>query len=300
MSPEKQSEPARVLFLNRSYWPDEEATGQLLTELCEDLAGTFDVTVIADRPRGAPADAEYHRCAKDIRRGVRIRRVRTTRFSKRSLTGRIINYLSFLAGAFWAALWVKRPAVVVVETDPPLLCLIGWYLQRVRHTKLVICLQDIHPDIAIALGKLTDGVMLRALRRLIVHTYRRADCVTVLSRDMRQRIIEAGVEPRRVVCIPNWADTTVVRPIKRDNPFRTQHGLDGHFIAMYSGNLGSVPTSGGRDCRGRSSSRPHRHPFPADWPGCIEGAIGATGRGNGPDERPLPPVSGKVGAGREP
>ncbi len=28
----------RVLFINRSYWPDTEATGQLLTELCEDLA----------------------------------------------------------------------------------------------------------------------------------------------------------------------------------------------------------------------------------------------------------------------
>jgi hypothetical protein len=30
--------PPRILFLNRSYWPDAEATGQLLTELCEDLA----------------------------------------------------------------------------------------------------------------------------------------------------------------------------------------------------------------------------------------------------------------------
>src|SRR5205809_801312 len=31
----------RILFLNRSYWPEIEATGQLLTELLEDLARQF-------------------------------------------------------------------------------------------------------------------------------------------------------------------------------------------------------------------------------------------------------------------
>jgi hypothetical protein len=30
-----------VLLMNRSYWPDAEATGQLLTELCEDLTASF-------------------------------------------------------------------------------------------------------------------------------------------------------------------------------------------------------------------------------------------------------------------
>ena len=29
--------PLRVCFFNRSYWPDTGATGQLLTELAEDL-----------------------------------------------------------------------------------------------------------------------------------------------------------------------------------------------------------------------------------------------------------------------
>ena len=39
-----------VVFLNRSYWPDSEATGQLLTELTTDLTPWFDVTVIAGLP----------------------------------------------------------------------------------------------------------------------------------------------------------------------------------------------------------------------------------------------------------
>src|SRR5258708_38799202 len=40
----------RVLFLNRSFWPDREATGQFLTELCDDLSMDHEVTVVAGAP----------------------------------------------------------------------------------------------------------------------------------------------------------------------------------------------------------------------------------------------------------
>jgi glycosyltransferase involved in cell wall biosynthesis len=234
-------EPRRVhevLFLNRSYWPDTEATGQLLTELCEDLAQTFAVTVIAGQPNDNSAGGQYRRRGTEVRHDVRIRRVWHTRFPKKYLPGRICNYLSFLFSSLWAAWWMKRPDLVVVETDPPLLCLIGWYLQRRRGAKLVIYLQDIHPDIGIALGKIRNGPLIRALRRLIFHAYRGADRVIVLSRDMQRRLVKSGVDPQRVVCIRNWVDADQIRPVKSDNPFRKQHGLSNEFVTMYSGNLG--------------------------------------------------------------
>ena len=227
-----------VLFLNRSYWPDAEATGQLLTELCEDLAPSFAVTVIAGQPNDNPTRSEFQRLGTEVYHGVRIFRVWHSRFPKQFLPARLINYLSFLIGAFWAALWTKRPDVVVAETDPPLLCLIGWCLQHVRGAKLICYLQDIHPDIGIALGKLPDCWLLRMLRRLSFHIYRGADRVIVLSRDMHARIAQSGVDPQRILCIPNWIDTSKVRPVKVENPFRRQHGIDGKFVVMYSGNMG--------------------------------------------------------------
>jgi glycosyltransferase involved in cell wall biosynthesis len=228
----------KVLFLNRSYWPDAEATGQLLTELCEDLAASIDVTAIAGQPNDNPTHAVFRRHGTEMHNGVRVCRVRHTRFPKRFLPGRLMNYLSFLLGAFWVALWAKRPDVVVVETDPPLLCLIGWCLQRIRGVKLICYLQDIHPDIGIALGKLRDRWPLRMLRRLLFHVYRGADRVIVLSHDMRDRIARSGVAPQRIACIPNWVDTGKVQPVKEGNPFRRRHGIDGQFVVMYSGNLG--------------------------------------------------------------
>jgi colanic acid biosynthesis glycosyl transferase WcaI len=99
-------------------------------------------------------------------------------------------------------------------------------------------LQDIHPDIAVAVGKLRDSWLTRSLRRQLFAVYRRADRVVVLSRDMREHVIASGVAAERVVIIPNWIDTALVQPVKQNNAFRQRHQLDGQFVAMYSGNLG--------------------------------------------------------------
>ena len=42
------SVPPRLLILNQYYWPGVEATANLLTELAEDLADEFEVTVVTD------------------------------------------------------------------------------------------------------------------------------------------------------------------------------------------------------------------------------------------------------------
>lgn len=229
---------ARVLFLNRSYWPDAEATGQLLTELCEDNAPYLDIVVVAGQPNQNPKGASFRRFGSEQRRGVEMRRVPHTRFSKNSFLGRVTNMVTYLVMSGVVALFVKRPDVVVVETDPPILCLLGALLRWWHGAKLVIYLQDIYPDVAIGLGKLPDAAWTRALRRLFFWTYRRAERVVVLSEDMRTLLLAGGLEPQRVIRVPNWADTRAIYPLKDGNPFRARQSLTDRFVVMYSGNMG--------------------------------------------------------------
>lgn len=226
------------MFLNRSYWPDAEATGQLLTELCEDLSDRFAVTVICGQPNENPTGAEYRRFGTEVRNRVTIRRVWHTRFPKSFLPGRAVNYVTFLLSTFWASIWLQRPDLVVVETDPPLLAFVGRVLQRWRGVKLVVYLQDIHPDIGVALGKIRDGFLTKWIRRGLFRIYRGADCVLTLSRDMRDHVIASGVAANKVAVIPNWIDSDLVYPVKKPNRFREKYGLNGQFVVMYSGNLG--------------------------------------------------------------
>jgi colanic acid biosynthesis glycosyl transferase WcaI len=228
----------RLLFLNRSYWPDAEATGQLLTELCEDLAGAFDVAVIAGQPNQNPGGAPYRRIGTELRRGVRIHRVIHTRLPKRWLLGRVVNLVTYLGAAFLVALRQPRPSIVVVETDPPLLALLGKFLKHWHRCRLLVYLQDIYPDVAVALGRLPPGGVSHWLRAVLFGAYRGADRVVVLSRDMRTLLANARVPADRIACIPNWADTRRLIPIKRENDFRARHGLNDAFVVMYSGNIG--------------------------------------------------------------
>ncbi len=234
----QRSRKPRVLFINRSYWPDAEATGQLLTELCEDLADEFDVTVLAGQPNQNPDGQPFQASGLDRRNGVSIRRVAHTRFSKRSFAGKAANLLSYWFMAAFAALRLPRPDMVIVETDPPILCVLGAFLRHWYGCRLVVYLQDIYPDVAVAVGKLPRGPLTAALRRLFFGIYRRADRVIVLSEEMRSLLITSGVGAARIACIPNWTDTQLVKPVREENRFRAEHQQPGKFVVMYSGNVG--------------------------------------------------------------
>ncbi|HEX3871923.1 MAG TPA: glycosyltransferase family 4 protein, partial [Pirellulales bacterium] len=229
----------RVLFINRSYWPDAEATGQLLTELCEDLATRFDVTVLAGQPNQNPDGHDFSTSGFERRNGVTIHRVWNTRFSKRSFVGKAVNLLTFWLLASWAALRLPKPEIVVVETDPPLLCLLGAFLRHWFGCRLIVYLQDIYPDVAVAVGKLPRGALTDGLRRLFFGVYRRADRVIVLSNEMRSLLVASRIDPRRIECISNWVDTEAVHPVgNQDNQFRAEHHHACQFLVMYSGNVG--------------------------------------------------------------
>ncbi len=227
-----------IMFVNRSYWPDVEATGQLLTELCESLSAEFDVSVVCGQPVKNPSNSEFKRTGVELHKGVKIIRVRHTTFGKSSLIGRATNMVTFLLSATLKSLRCKRPDTIVIETDPPLLCFLGYLMQRIRRCELICYLQDIYPDIAVALGKFPDGRIAKILRAGFFRVYKKSDRVVVLSNDMKQLMIDGGVSAERVSIVHNWVDTEVVFPMKENNTFRDRHEMNEKFVVMYSGNMG--------------------------------------------------------------
>lgn len=234
---ERHERPS-VLVLNRSYWPDAEATGQLLTELCEDLASQFQLTVIAGQTNQNPTGVRCRAWGSQEHQGVTIRRVPHLKLGKRFLWARGLNLLTYFAGAAVTALFAKRPAAVVVETDPFLLPLLGRLLQARHGCRLIVYLQDIYPDVAVATGTVRNRWYIRLLRRCLFAVYRRADRVIVLGEDMRAILTQGGVPDERITTVPNWADTERIYPVREDNAFRRTENLDGQFVVMYSGNMG--------------------------------------------------------------
>jgi colanic acid biosynthesis glycosyl transferase WcaI len=90
--------------------------------------------------------------------------------------------------------------------------------------------------VCLATGKLKPGLLTALLHRATQLGLRRADRVVVLGEDLRRRVLARGIDGGKVVVIPNWIDTRLVRPAA-DN-LRRAWELNGEFAVMYSGNLG--------------------------------------------------------------
>jgi colanic acid biosynthesis glycosyl transferase WcaI len=232
----------RIIILNQFFYPDHSATSQLMTDLAESLAEKgIGVTAIAGRGRydgggKLPASEDY--------RGVRIARAWASGFGKRTTVGRLADYLSFYIGATWKLLRQPRHDIVMALTTPPLIGLVALLVARLRGMRMVALVQDIYPDIAVALGTLrADSLLARALDWLNRLALRKADRIIVLSECMRRRVIaKIGVEREsRVDIIHNWADGRLIQPlIDEANCFRSEHKLGDAFIVMFSGNWGLV------------------------------------------------------------
>ena len=220
----------RLLVLNQYYWPGVEATANLLTELCEALVATYDVTVVT----GASPDQPH----QSVRNGVRIIRVRSTTYDRAELWRRATNYATYIAGALREALAVQRPDVIMCMTDPPFIGAIAEIVARRYRAPLLVSTQDVFPEIAVKLGRLGNPLVIGVLRVLVNFPLRHADRVVVIGETMKRRVIDKGVEGERIRVISNWGDAESVKPQPRDNPWAQSNGLVGKFVVMHFGNVG--------------------------------------------------------------
>ena len=125
-------------------------------------------------------------------------------------------------------------------TTPPIIGLIGTLLKRLKGTPHVYWSMDLHPDASLALGRMSARPRwVRALAWLSGFVYRQADRVVVLGPYMADRVVLKGIARERIETIPVWSRRDEIYPVPRGgHPLRSALGLDGKFVAMYSGNLG--------------------------------------------------------------
>ena len=231
--------PMKVLLLNQVFWPDVAATAQHGHDLGRYLAQHgVQVTALASR-------SLYSETGKALPReggvdGIRIVRAGQSRFGKTALAARAFDFVSFYLAALWKAIWLPRQDIVVCFTTPPFIAFVGILLRWLKGTKVVCWTMDLYPDVPVAAGVLRRGSLAHSLFDAVDRfSLRHADRVVVLGRCMQQRLLEKGVDPKRMEVINVWADgdEVSVRPIE-GNALRTAWQVGDRFVIEYSGNFG--------------------------------------------------------------
>ena len=222
-----------ILVLNQYYRPGVEATANLLADLCEALAEDCEVTVVTGRVHDRddlPTD--------EVINGVRVLRTRSAAYDRTKFHLRAANYITYLVGSLVRALSHPRPDLVLCMTDPPIVGDLGLLVARTKGAPLLVISEDVFPEIATELGRLTNPLLVGVLARLVSFYLRRADAVVAIGDRMRERLVAKGVPAERVSVIANWVDTREITPQARENDWGRDKGLHDRFVVMHSGNVG--------------------------------------------------------------
>ena len=155
--------------------------------------------------------------------------------------GRLANYLSFGLMSV-LGLVRSRPSRWVVVEYPTLfgaLPAVAW--ARLRRRRPVVIVADLWLDAIVGVGALEEGRLVRSLRRLERWMLRRCDGVTAVTEGVRDAVLAKGVDPARLLWLPNGADTTMFSPGPPDPTVRRDHGLpEDHDLLVYAGTHGYV------------------------------------------------------------
>jgi hypothetical protein len=226
-----------LLIFSQVYVPDPASVGQHIADVAAEMARRGYRVRVYTANRGYD-DPTMKYPARQLIRGVDVRRLPLSSFGKKSLLTRGIGTASFMLQVIFRGLCTFNLSGVLFSTSPPLIGFAATVVRMFRLVPTTYWAMDLNPDQLIALGRFTRRHplvrFLESANRMIL---KNSTFIVALDRFMAQRLYRRGKLQDKLAIIPPWPHETFVEPVEHDaNPFRTKHNLAGKFVIMYSGN----------------------------------------------------------------
>lgn len=179
---------------------------------------------------------------RDFINGATVHRVPYYPSHDSSTLRRAVSYSSFAAGATAVACaTLSRTDSVYVHSTPATVALPAQVLKILRRKAFVVHIEDLWPQTVTSSGfmNVQRGVRVaRVLDHYCDSVYRQAHSIAVTSPGMADAIAKRGIDEKKIVFLPNWADEDAFRVMPRNQNLASSLGLREGFTVMYAGNLG--------------------------------------------------------------
>ncbi len=165
-------------------------------------------------------------------------------YQRGNLFRRTLSWVYYWLQAFtWLWGWPKEIPLLLFS-NPPILCWLGWLMRRLRGIHYSVMVHDIYPDVLVQMSSFSEKhLLIRLWRWLNRQAYEQADLVMTLGEHMavalEHQFDSTQTKHGKVEVIFPWVDTEQIIPIpKYENWFAQKHDQIGKLTVMYSGNLG--------------------------------------------------------------
>lgn len=236
---DKEKNKRQIIFINRYFYPDHSATSQILSDLAFYLSSkNLNIEIITSRQKYDNPGAELNKV--DVINGVKVTRIKTTRFGRQNLLGRFIDYLSFyFSVTFYLLSGLRSSDIIVAKTDPPMISVIAAFAAKIKGAILINWIQDLFPEVAKELGVKGLVLIYPVLKLLRNASINYANINIVIGEKMRDRLQSEGIDFKKIKVIHNWSIEDNIKPIDRKkNELRVKWNLQHKFVVGYSGNIG--------------------------------------------------------------
>ncbi len=218
------------------FLPDFGSAPILINELASDLAARgHEVEVITTIPRRRPAELKGRLLSRRRENGFLVKRFWTN--AAPHPIARLLAWNIYTAETILNASTLRKGDILFLRTPPLQLGLTGFLAAKLRGAKVLLNVQDIHPDLSIESGILRNPAAIRFAQALEKWVYRISDHIVVIGDGFLRNLLDKGVPRDKLTVIPNWVDTDFLKPYPKDNPVSRRYGLQDKFVMMYSGTI---------------------------------------------------------------
>lgn len=235
-----KTKTTRWLILTQYYPPEVGAPQIRLSSLAKELRLLgFEVEVLTampNYPAGKIFPAYKGRMwARETIDGVKVRRTWVYAATGKAARRRLANYLSFTFTAMLATLFGPRPDIMIVESQPLSLGIIGILMKVLRGVPYVYNVPDLQIDVARQLGFMSNGPFLRFAFWLENLFLRNSWKVSTVTDQFIRHFEERGIPREQITFLPNGADGDFLRPLPPEAELLDRWQLRGKKVFSYVG-----------------------------------------------------------------
>lgn len=228
-----------ILFVCTEGFDTLGPSNHLISTLIEDLLENgFQITLIQSRRQKINDDLTDNLKGKSNLRVITIDRkvISKSSFMKRFFEEMIYHFRAFKR-------WKKIEDIdaVFVQSCPTVIFSIT-LLKIFTKYPVLYSIQDMWPGSAVNSGVLKNKLIAKFFYGLQKFAYKLSDALTVISEDMKKKVMEQGVNKEKIYTIVNWFDDRSVHEVHwSENRFVNKYDLDkGKFYVQYAGTMGYV------------------------------------------------------------
>jgi colanic acid biosynthesis glycosyl transferase WcaI len=237
----------KILIVGINFHPELTGAGKYTGEMASYLAAQGHAVRVITAPPYYPhwkIQNGYHgrRFQKETWQGVEVQRCPLWVPHRPTGLTRLIHLTSFALSSLPVLIpqmsWKPDVALCIAPTlmNAPFVLAFALFCG----VKAWLLIKDFELDAAVNLELLPGNHLIyplaRAFERFILTRF---DVVSTISENMRLRCIQKGVEPGRVVLLPDWVDTKLIYPLPGPSCLRAEFNIPSQtFVALYHGNMG--------------------------------------------------------------